>query len=366
MEEARSTYSSTQWQLIIGRGRLPARRASTVVLLLVRNLVPRLRSYARFADRRRRGPPGGQPGPARLRRAGAPGPRAGRDGQPDRGRPPAGGRPGGVRRHAAGDRERGGGARAGAAAPASAACPAARWWCSSATTARTGWRRPPRWRPAARWPRGCPVPSRAACLALRFGRTHREDPGRHAAGELRAVRGAGRPLDLRAAAGGRAGHRVGAGDAPGFARRRGRGADQELGGAGGAGAGQPAQPRAGRVPGQQRLADRVAEQAGHRRHAQADGGTGEPVDHPAGRGDARPRPLQAGQRPLRARQGGRGAGRGGRGVAVVPAGERLRRSLRRRGAAGAAPGHHRGGRGRGWPSGSAARSPRSGSPASSG
>jgi hypothetical protein len=48
IEEARSSYSSTLWQLIGGTiGSLIV--AVTVVLLLVRNLVPRLRSYARFA-----------------------------------------------------------------------------------------------------------------------------------------------------------------------------------------------------------------------------------------------------------------------------------------------------------------------------
>jgi hypothetical protein len=46
------------------------------------------------------------------------------------------------------------------------------------------------------------------------------------------------------------------------------------------------------------------EQMRERRHPQADGGTGEPVAHPARGRDARPRPLQADQRPLRARQGG--------------------------------------------------------------
>ncbi len=48
LEEARSSYSSSLWQLIGGAiGSLLV--AVTVVLLLVRNLVPRLRSYARFA-----------------------------------------------------------------------------------------------------------------------------------------------------------------------------------------------------------------------------------------------------------------------------------------------------------------------------
>jgi methyl-accepting chemotaxis protein len=47
-EEARDTYSSTQLQLVIGTA-ASLLVALTVVLLLVRNLVPRLRAYAGFA-----------------------------------------------------------------------------------------------------------------------------------------------------------------------------------------------------------------------------------------------------------------------------------------------------------------------------
>lgn len=48
VDRSRSTSSSTQWQLIVGTI-VSLLVALTVVLLLVRNLVPRLRLYARFA-----------------------------------------------------------------------------------------------------------------------------------------------------------------------------------------------------------------------------------------------------------------------------------------------------------------------------
>jgi diguanylate cyclase (GGDEF)-like protein len=48
VDKSRNTSSSTQWQLVIGTV-VSLLVALTVVLLLVRDLVPRLRSYARFA-----------------------------------------------------------------------------------------------------------------------------------------------------------------------------------------------------------------------------------------------------------------------------------------------------------------------------
>ena len=59
-----------------------------------------------------------------------------------------------------------------------------------------------------------------SCLALRFGRAHREDPARTPLLRLRALRRPGGPRDVRAAAGRRPGHRRGAGDPRGAGRGR--------------------------------------------------------------------------------------------------------------------------------------------------
>src|SRR5664279_4922590 len=140
-----------------------------------------------------------------------------------------------------------------------------------------------------------------ACVAVRLGRTHREGTGRApllGCGLRRHPRPA---LHLRPAARRRRGHRLGAGHPPGRVRRHRHRPDQDHRRTGCTRVGQPAQPGPGRVPREQRLADRPAEQTGHRGHPQTDGRPGQPLDHPPRRGDARPRPLQSDQRPVRSR-----------------------------------------------------------------
>ncbi len=102
-----------------------------------------------------------------------------------------------------------------------------------------------------------------SCLALRFGRTHREctvSPpllncalcwNREVASTCEPLLVAGR------------GDRDSSGQPPTTARRSPRRADQEHGGASRAGAGQPAQPGPRRVPRQQRLPHRTTEQTRH-------------------------------------------------------------------------------------------------------
>ncbi len=144
-----------------------------------------------------------------------------------------------------------------------------------------------------------------SCLALRFGRTHREctvSPpllncalcwNREVASTCEPLLVAGR------------GHRDSSGQPPTTARRSPRRADQEHGGASRAGAGQPAQPGPRRVPRQQRLPHRSTEQTRHRWNPEADGRPGQPFDHAAGRSnprlrapfsDASPIPLPEGSR----------------------------------------------------------------------
>ena len=188
-------------------------------------------------------------------------------------------------------------------------------WCSTATTARTGWRRWCRCRTARRSRRPCAGPQPRSCLAVRSGRTHREGSSRLAllscavcapcpgasscvplvvGGKVIGSVLLSRPTPYDDADEQRIRESVSQA-APVLANLRNLAIAE--------------------IPRRHRRPHRPAQQAGGDRHPEADVRAGSDGKVAAGAAHARPRPLQAGQRPARARGGRPGPGQRRRGDA---------------------------------------------------
>ena len=143
-----------------------------------------------------------------------------------------------------------------------------------------------------------------SCLAVRSGRTHREDGGRPAllaCPVCAACPGASSCVPLTVG-----GEVIGSvllsRPAPYSEAEEQR--IRESVGQAAPGAGEPAQPGRRGDPRRDRRPDRAAQQAGGHRRAEADVRPGRDDAGAAGAAAARPRPLQAGQRPARATRSG--------------------------------------------------------------